>query len=93
MSIVFVFLYNKINKARTIEISATEMSQTNITNTLDFAPSPARDRINKLILASITSTDIKIFSNDAERKTPHRPRVKRIRDKRRYWFIMLVCSE
>ena len=84
MSIVFVFLYNKINKARTIEISATEMSQTNITNTLDFAPSPVRDRINKLILASITSTDIKIFSNDAERKTPQRPMVKRIRDKSKY---------
>ena len=80
MSIVFVFLYNKINSARTIEISATEISHTNIINTLDFAPSPARDRINKLILASITSTDIKIFSNDAERKMPHKPKVKRISD-------------
>ena len=84
MSIVFVFLYNKINKARTIEISATEMSQTNITNTLDFAPSPARDRINKLILASITSIDIKILSNVRDRNAPHKPMVKRIRDKSKY---------
>lgn len=86
-SIVFNLRYIKINSARTIEISATEMSQTNITKTLDFAPSPDRDRINKLMLASITSMDIKILSRVAERKTPHSPIVKRIRDSNKNWFI------